>query len=44
MEERANADELARFAALWPARVEQMLTRHADDPALVQMVEWQAAA
>jgi len=38
--EQANADEMARFAALWQARVEQMLTRHADDPALVHMTNW----
>jgi hypothetical protein len=42
--EQADADELARFAALWQARVAQMLTRHADDPALVRVSEWQAGA
>lgn len=42
--EQASADELARFAALWQARVEQMLTRHVDDPALVRMSEWPGPA
>ena len=41
---QADDDELARFAALWQARVEQMLTRHVDDPALVQMAEWRNTA
>lgn len=40
--EQANAEELANFAALWQDRVEQMLTRHADDPVLVQMANWLA--
>ncbi|RUM95247.1 hypothetical protein EET67_24375 [Pseudaminobacter arsenicus] len=42
--EQANEDELDRFAALWQARVEQMVIRHADDPALVHVAEWRAAA
>jgi hypothetical protein len=42
--EQADADELARFATLWQARVAQILTQHADDPALVRMSEWRAAA
>lgn len=41
---RASEDEQARFAALWQDRVERMLIRHADDPALVQVDEWTAAA
>lgn len=40
----AELDEQARFAALWQARVEQMLIQHADDPALIQAREWKAAA
>ena len=41
---QANEDELARFAALWQARVEQMLVKHADDPDLVWVREWKDAA
>lgn len=41
---QANEDELARFAALWQARVEQMLVKHADDPDLVRVREWKDAA
>ena len=41
---QAGEDEQARFAALWQAHVEQMLTLHADDPALVRAAEWRAAA
>ncbi len=41
---QASEDELACFAALWQARVEQMLTRHLDDPLLVRATEWRAAA
>lgn len=40
----ASEEELARFAALWQARVEEMLIRHADDPALVRAQEWRTAA
>lgn len=42
--DQANEQELARFATLWQGRVEEMLTRHADNPALIQIAEWQAAA
>ncbi|GAA3850968.1 hypothetical protein AFIC_001267 [[Pseudomonas] carboxydohydrogena] len=42
--EQASADEQARFAALWQDRVERMLIRHADDPALVQVDAWTAEA
>lgn len=42
--EQASEDEQARFAALWQDRVERMLIQHADDPALVQVEEWKAAA
>lgn len=42
--ERPSDDDLARFAALWQARVERMLIQHADDPTLVQVAEWTAAA
>ena len=41
---QADEDEQARFAALWQARVEQMLVKHADDPDLVQIREWKATA
>ena len=44
MAEQADEDEQARFAALWQARVEQMLVKHADDPDLVQIREWKATA
>ena len=40
MAEQADEDEQARFAALWQARVEQMLVKHADDPDLVKIREW----
>ncbi|MGB3536680.1 MAG: hypothetical protein WBA42_00820 [Mesorhizobium sp.] len=39
---QASEDEQVRFAALWQARVEQMLIRHADDPALIRACEWKA--
>ena len=41
---QADEDEQARFAALWQGRVAQMLINHADDPDLVQVREWEAAA
>jgi hypothetical protein len=41
---QADEDEQARFAALWQARVEQILIRHADDPALIRTSEWKEAA
>ena len=41
---QADEDEQAHFAALWQARVEQMLVKHADDPDLVQIREWKATA
>lgn len=41
---QADEDEQARFATLWQARVAQMLVRHADDPDLVQVREWEVAA
>ena len=41
---QADEKEQARFAALWQARVEQMLTRRADDPTLVRTREWKEAA
>ena len=44
MAEQADEDEQAHFAALWQARVEQMLVKHADDPDLVQIREWKATA
>lgn len=40
----ASEAEQARFGAVWQERVERMLTRHADDPGLVHVREWQAAA
>lgn len=42
--EHANEDEQARFGALWQDRVARMLTGHADDPDLVRVGEWTAAA
>jgi hypothetical protein len=42
--QQADADEQARFATLWQARVAEMLIGHADDPDLVQAQAWQAAA
>lgn len=42
--EQADESEQARFATLWQDRVERMLIRHADDPALVRAEEWKAAA
>ena len=39
----AGEEVQARFGALWQARVEQMLTRHKDDPSLIRMMEWQYA-
>jgi hypothetical protein len=39
---QASEDEQARFAMLWQASVEQMLIRHADDPALIRACEWKA--
>lgn len=42
--EQAGTDEQARFATLWQDRVERMLIRHADDPALVRAEEWKASA
>lgn len=41
---QADENEQARFAALWQARVEEMLIRHADDPALIRAREWGAGA
>jgi hypothetical protein len=40
----ASEDEQARFGLLWQSRVAQMLIEHADDPALVQVRPWAAAA
>ena len=42
--EQASEEEQDRFAALWQARVEQMLIQHASDPDLVQVREWKLAA
>lgn len=41
---QTDADEQARFAALWQGRVARMLMEHADDPNLVHVREWNAAA
>ena len=41
---QASAQELARFAQLWQARVKAMLIDHVDDPRLVQVSEWQPPA
>jgi hypothetical protein len=42
--DQANEQELVRFAILWQDRVEEMLIRHTNNPALIQIAEWQAAA
>lgn len=42
--EAASADEQALFGKLWQQRVEAMLVGHADDPALVSVADWRAAA
>lgn len=41
---RADAEEQARFGALWQGRVAAMLTSHADDPGLIRIREWKTAA
>ena len=41
---RPDQADLDRFGQLWQERVERMLTGHADDPALVRVLEWRAAA
>jgi hypothetical protein len=41
---QADDGEQARFAALWQERVARMLCDHADDPGLVHVRAWQAAA
>jgi hypothetical protein len=41
---QADEDEQARFAALWQGRVARMLIEHANDPDLVHVYEWKAAA
>lgn len=41
---QANPAEQEQFGTLWQARVEQMLTQHADDPALIRAHDWQEAA
>ena len=40
----ANESEQARFVALWQDRVACMLLEHADDPDLVRVRRWEAAA
>lgn len=40
----ASEAEQTRFGASWQERVERMLTQHADDPALLHVRDWQAAA
>lgn len=40
----ADGQEQARFAAFWQDRVARRLLVHADDPRLIRMTEWQAAA
>ncbi|HLP70460.1 MAG TPA: hypothetical protein VK181_23385 [Rhizobium sp.] len=42
--EQAEDVERAQFAELWQSRVEKMLIEHAEDPALVRIKEWDAAA
>ncbi|MDI6838634.1 hypothetical protein [Ciceribacter thiooxidans] len=42
--EQAEDVERAQFAELWQSRVERMLIQHAEDPALVRVREWKAAA
>jgi hypothetical protein len=41
---QADEREQARFTALWQDRVARMLIEHADDPNLVLVHDWQAAA
>ncbi|MGB3899945.1 MAG: hypothetical protein WA973_15520 [Mesorhizobium sp.] len=41
---QADEEEQARFATLWQARVEEMLIRHADNPALIRARDWTEAA
>ena len=40
----ADREEQARFATLWQERVARMLLDHADDPDLVRIAAWRAAA
>jgi len=42
--DQADAHEQARFAALWQARVQDMLINHSNDPELIQLHEWEIAA
>ncbi|MCF8469989.1 MAG: hypothetical protein K9G30_04340 [Parvibaculum sp.] len=42
--DQADEDEQARFGAFWQDRVARMLTDHADDPDLVRVSAWKAAA
>lgn len=41
---RASDEEVARFGELWQGRVCEMLTRHATDPRMVQVSDWQSPA
>lgn len=41
---QADAAEQQQFGVLWQARVEKMLTDHADDPALIRAHDWEEAA
>ncbi|MGH7051129.1 MAG: hypothetical protein ACREE5_10860 [Acetobacteraceae bacterium] len=40
----ADEEGQARFGALWQSPVAHMLVEHADDPALVEVAEWEGAA
>lgn len=39
---RADNEQQDRFGTLWQGRVAEMLTAHADDPALVRVSDWPA--
>lgn len=40
---RTSADDELRFGVLWQERVRRMLIEHADDPALIQVSDWDGA-
>jgi hypothetical protein len=44
IQDQADEHEQARFAALWQARVQDMLINHPSDPELIQLREWKLAA
>ena len=40
---QASAAELERFAELWQDRVRKILVIHANDPQMIQVIDWQPA-